>query len=117
MPRKRPPPAPSLLKAIVGSTPQTHRVAVSLEIPGGGGLTDRYLGTIAVHDDRLAVVGAVMPAVTRRRSPRASAPSMLLHFLPDHVAQAVRAPYAALGPPSRTVSARSTSMGVDGQSP
>ena len=39
-PRPRPPPARSLLKAVVDSIPQTHRGAVSLQTSGEKGLTD-----------------------------------------------------------------------------
>ena len=70
-PRPRPPPAPSLLGAVVGSVPQTCRGAVSLQTSGEGGLTDRQLGTLAFHD-RLDAVGLGTPAerfVDRRVRP------------------------------------------------
>ena len=104
-PRLRPPPAPSLLGAVVDGIPKTHRGAVSLQTPGGEGLTDRQLGAVALHD-RLTAVEVATPLSVRLRP------------LPDHVARAVRAPRAAPTPPFRTAaSARSPSTGVDGQRP
>ena len=113
-PRPRPPPAPSLLGAVVGSVPQTCRGAVSLQTSGEGGLTDRQLGTLAFHD-RLDAVGLGTPAVALRRSTRASGPSFRFRPLPNHVARAVRASRAASAPSFHTGSASSPSTGVAGQ--
>ena len=64
-PRPRPPPSPSLLGAVVDSTPQTHRGAASLQTSVEKGLTDRQLGALAFHD-RLAAVEVGTPAVALR---------------------------------------------------
>ena len=56
-----------------------------------------------------------MPAVALRQWTRASAPSVQLRLLPDHVARAARAPRADPAPFSRTASARSPSMEVAGE--
>ena len=56
-----------------------------------------------------------MPAVALRQSTRASAPSVRLRPLPDHVARAVQAPPAAPATPFRTASARSPLTGVAGK--
>ena len=114
--RPRPPPAPSLLGVVIDRIPQTHRGPISLQTSGNESLTDKELNTLAFHD-RLAAVGVGMPAVALRRSTRASAPSVRLRPLPDHVARAARAPRATLAPPFRTVCARSPSTGVAGQYP
>ena len=109
-PRPHPPPAPSLLGAVVDRIPQIHRGAGSLQTSGEEGLTDRQLGTPAFHD-RLASVGVGKPAVALRQSTRAPMPSAWLRPLPDHVARAPRAPRAAPAPPFRTTSALSPSKG------
>ena len=96
-PRPHPPPAPSLLGAVVDRTPQTHRGAGSLQTSGEEGLTDKQLGTLAFHE-WLASVGVGMPAVGLRQSTRESTPSVRLRLLPDHVARAPRAPRAAPAP-------------------
>ena len=109
-------PAPSLLGAVVDSIPQTHHGAVSLQTTWEKCLTYRQLDALAFHG-RLAAVGVGTLAVALRRSARASAPSMQLRPLPDHVARAVRAPWAAPAPPFCMASARSPSTGVAGQRP
>ena len=96
-PRPCPPPVPSLLGAVVGRIRQTHRGAVSLQTSGEEGLTERHLGTLAFRD-RLAVAGVGMPAMALRQSTNASAPSLRLRPLPDHVTRAARGTSGGPGP-------------------
>lgn len=109
------PAAPSLLRGIVRSSPQTYRSTATVresveEAPRG-----RKLLNLAVYDRR-ETMGTGAPSVALRRSARTRTPWVRLRRLPDHAALVVQAPRHSsalpapplvLGSPSITTTAQS----------